>query len=69
MFRQWAINQFHWLSTNYYPVKLVIWRKGQNLGKSEETISCPVCHHPHLHYLDDENCVSCGCDGVHRVTN
>jgi len=23
---------------------------------------CPLCHHPHLDY-DDENCVSCGCEG------
>ena len=24
---------------------------------------CPLCHHPHLDYLDEEPCVSCGCTG------
>jgi hypothetical protein len=23
--------------------------------------ACPVCHHRHLDYIDEENCVSCGC--------
>ena len=29
----------------------------------EGSEACPVCHHLHLDYIDEEDCVSCGCDG------
>src|SRR5437016_8552503 len=25
---------------------------------------CQICGHPHLDYVDDEPCASCGCDGT-----
>jgi hypothetical protein len=30
----------------------------------ERIMQCPTCWHPHLGYLDQEGCVSCGCWGA-----
>jgi rubrerythrin len=33
------------------------------IEEGNNEIACPLCGHGHLGYLDDEPCVSCGCEG------
>src|SRR5439155_23103404 len=36
----------------------------QILRKNKEKQICAICGHPHLDYVNDEPCASCGCDGT-----
>jgi hypothetical protein len=33
------------------------------MNEFPEEMYCPKCNHPHLDYLDEDYCVSCGCKG------